>query len=220
VLRKRCGINEGARTAVFTQHHVDLLKLDKTPLELLQEYFADENVKDQEGRNHLGAFGIKGDLALQKIDLLSGGQKSRVAFALLTFQKPHLIIMDEPTNHLDLDTIEALLQAVQTFAGGVILVSHDQYFLAKAVNEFWGLNVKGLLKVFHDLDDAKAFSYKMPEPDSDDEKQGRKKKAKKKKPDRERRGEGEKHQGAPKVPKKGKVSGQSNEKPNKKDKKS
>jgi len=121
-------LNEGARTACFTQHHQDLLELDKTPVELLQKIFADRNVKDQEARNHLGALGIKGDLALQKIELLSGGQKSRVSFAILTFLKPHLIIMDEPTNHLDLDTIEALLTALNSFSGGVILVSHDQYF--------------------------------------------------------------------------------------------
>jgi len=173
-------LNEGARTACFTQHHQDLLELDKTPVELLQKIFADRNVKDQEARNHLGALGIKGDLALQKIELLSGGQKSRVSFAILTFLKPHLIIMDEPTNHLDLDTIEALLNALNSFVGGVILVSHDQYFLNKAVTEFWGINAEGKLKVFNDIDEAKSWSYKMPDEDEDEAAHKRKKKQKNK----------------------------------------
>jgi len=134
----------------------------------------------------LGALGIKGDLALQKIELLSGGQKSRVSFAILTFLKPHLIIMDEPTNHLDLDTIEALLGALNSFVGGVILVSHDQYFLNKAVTEFWGINAEGKLKVFNDIDEAKSWSYKMPDDDEDEATHKRKKKTKKQ-VERERR---------------------------------
>jgi len=169
---------------------------------MLQDSF--ENVKDQEARNHLGALGVKGDLALQRIGSLSGGQKSRVAFALLTYRRPHLIIMDEPTNHLDLDTIEALLDALSRFVGGIILVSHDQYFLEKAVDEYWGINGEGAMKVFHeDFDGAVAFSYKMPEPDDDKDK--KKKKKKEKEDGRDREGGREKHQGVPKVPKLKKV---------------
>ncbi len=76
-----------------------------------------------------GGFGITGNLATQEIGSLSGGQKSRVAFAVVTWRRPHLIVMDEPTNHLDLETVEALVKAMQVYTGGIVVVSHDQYFL-------------------------------------------------------------------------------------------
>lgn len=67
----------------------------------------------------------------------SGGQKSRAAFALLTFQKPHVVIMDEPTNHLDMGAIEALIDALKNFHGGVLIISHDQHFINQVCNEIW-----------------------------------------------------------------------------------
>ena len=67
----------------------------------------------------------------------SGGQKSRVAFAALTFEKPHVVILDEPTNHLDMDTIEALANALSNFQGGVLVVSHDQHFISSLCTEIW-----------------------------------------------------------------------------------
>jgi ATP-binding cassette subfamily F protein 3 len=68
---------------------------------------------------------------------MSGGQKSRVAFAALTFSKPHVVILDEPTNHLDMEAIEALANALIDFKGGVVVISHDQYFIEKVCNEIW-----------------------------------------------------------------------------------
>jgi ATP-binding cassette subfamily F protein 3 len=140
-------------------------------------------VKDQQVRNHLGALGCKGDLALQKIGKLSGGQKSRVAFALLTYKEPHLLVMDEPTNHLDIESIEALILAVQRFKGGLLCVSHDQYFLANVVNEYWSVaNGGGEVKAFEDIDDAKMHAYNIVSTQSDKKKAGPGgKKAKKKK---------------------------------------
>jgi len=171
-------LNDYARTALFTQHHVDQLDLTMTPLEYLQNTFKGDNIKDQEGRNHLGALGVKGDLALQVIGSLSGGQKSRVAFAMVTWKRPHILIMDEPTNHLDTEAIDALLDAVNRFAGAVIVVSHDQYFLKQAVNEFWAVAMDGHLEVIHDLDEAKGFSYQI-FPDAEDEDEANKSKKKK-----------------------------------------
>ena len=81
-------------------------------------------------RNHLGGFGISGDLALRPIYLMSGGQKSRVSLSLAAWTNPHILIMDEPTNHLDMESVDALILALNKFKGGLLIVSHDQYFVS------------------------------------------------------------------------------------------
>jgi ATPase subunit of ABC transporter with duplicated ATPase domains len=86
-------------------------------------------------RAHLGAFGLSGNLALQPIGSLSGGQKTRLSFATVCLYKPHLLLLDEPTNHLSIEGIEALIKACNDFHGGVIVVSHNKYFLHEVCNE-------------------------------------------------------------------------------------
>merc|ERR1712195_332085 len=80
-------------------------------------------------RAHLGSFGVSGNMALRPMYLLSGGQKSRVSFAMITWERPHILMLDEPTNHLDFDAINALIMGLNNFEGGLIVVSHDEYFL-------------------------------------------------------------------------------------------
>jgi ATP-binding cassette, subfamily F, member 3 len=80
---------------------------------------------------------VTGNDALKPMKFSSGGQKSRVAFACLTFAKPHIILLDEPTNHLDMEAIAALIGALQTFTGGVLVISHDQYFISLVCQEIW-----------------------------------------------------------------------------------
>uniref|UniRef100_A0A7S1CJG3 ABC transporter domain-containing protein n=1 Tax=Bicosoecida sp. CB-2014 TaxID=1486930 RepID=A0A7S1CJG3_9STRA len=128
--------NGRLRTAVFTQHHVAQLDLHRSPVEHMLHKFGPSAKRDAV-RSHLGKFGISGDLALQKMGTLSGGQKSRVAFAQITWTKPHLVCLDEPTNHLDLDTIDALIVALGAFNGGVVIVSHDQHFVSSVADEIW-----------------------------------------------------------------------------------
>ena len=97
----------------------------------------DEDVSVEEARKYLGRFGLSGDLALQTIESLSGGQKSRLAFAELAWRKPHILLLDEPTNHLDLETIEAMAMALNKFDGGVVLVSHDERLIDLVADELW-----------------------------------------------------------------------------------
>jgi len=126
------------RMAVFNQHHVDGLDLTVNPLLYMMRCYP--GVPEQKLRAHLGSFGVSGNLALQPMYTLSGGQKSRVAFAKITFKKPHIILLDEPSNHLDLDAVEALIQGLLVFQGGVLMVSHDEHLITGSVDELWAVS--------------------------------------------------------------------------------
>jgi ATP-binding cassette subfamily F protein 3 len=111
------------------------LDLSATPLDYLSRLFP--GTKPEVVRAHLSQFGLAADLATQRIGTLSGGQKSRVAFALCSWKRPHLLVLDEPTNHLDIDTIDALIVALANFQGGVLIVSHDQHFIESVADEIY-----------------------------------------------------------------------------------
>jgi len=123
------------RIGYFSQHHVDSLTLNKSSLEMFRERFPGK--LDQEYRSHLGSYGVTGELALRPINSLSGGQKSRVAFAVMTWHCPNFFILDEPTNHLDIETVEALGKALNKFKGGLILVSHNEQLIQMVAKETW-----------------------------------------------------------------------------------
>ncbi|XP_020582440.1 ABC transporter F family member 3 isoform X1 [Phalaenopsis equestris] len=139
------------RMAVFSQHHVDGLDLSSNPLLYMMRCYP--GVPEQKLRAHLGSFGVTGNLALQPMYTLSGGQKSRVAFAKITFKKPHIILLDEPSNHLDLDAVEALIQGLVLYQGGVLMVSHDEHLISGSVGELWAVSegkVSPFSGTFHD----------------------------------------------------------------------
>uniref|UniRef100_A0A8D0EG15 ATP-binding cassette sub-family F member 3 n=1 Tax=Salvator merianae TaxID=96440 RepID=A0A8D0EG15_SALMN len=119
----------------FSQHHVDQLDLNISATELLAKKFPGKT--EEEYRHQLGCYGISGEIAVRPIASLSGGQKSRVAFAQMTMPCPNFYILDEPTNHLDMETIEALAKALSKFRGGLILVSHDECFIRLVCKELW-----------------------------------------------------------------------------------
>ena len=127
--------NPKVRVAHFSQHHLESLTPHLTPLEFMRSKFP--AATEQAIRAHLGSLGITGDRALQPIYTLSGGQKSRVAFALITYTKPHLLLLDEPTNHLDMETVHALLEALLGFQGGVVVVSHDEHLITSLCDEIY-----------------------------------------------------------------------------------
>ncbi|XP_077098174.1 ATP-binding cassette sub-family F member 3 [Siphateles boraxobius] len=119
----------------FSQHHVDQLDLNVCSIELLLNRFPGQT--EEEYRHQLGRYGITGELATRPVASLSGGQKSRVAFAQMTMPCPNFYILDEPTNHLDMETIEALAKALNVFKGGVVLVSHDERLIRIVCKELW-----------------------------------------------------------------------------------
>jgi len=119
----------------FSQHHVDQLDMNLNCVEFIQTKSPGMPVENY--RAQLGQFGVSGELALQSLFSLSGGQKSRVAFAAMSIEKPNFFILDEPTNHLDMETIEALGKSLTAYKGGVILVSHDERLLKYVCNEIW-----------------------------------------------------------------------------------
>ncbi|XP_015124244.1 ATP-binding cassette sub-family F member 3 isoform X1 [Diachasma alloeum] len=128
-------IHRNLKFGYFSQHHVDQLDMSVCPVELLQNHFPGKPT--EEYRRMLGSFGVSGDLALQTICSLSGGQKSRVAFALMCAAMPNFLVLDEPTNHLDIESIEALGKALNTCQAGVILVSHDERLIRLVCTELW-----------------------------------------------------------------------------------
>uniref|UniRef100_A0A6A7G6T7 ABC transporter F family member 3 n=1 Tax=Hirondellea gigas TaxID=1518452 RepID=A0A6A7G6T7_9CRUS len=154
-------LNRNSRISYFTQHHLDQLDLSLSPLDYLLEIFADDLHEEKNSaeycRNQLGRFGISAELSIRRMAFLSGGQKSRVAFCILVWRCPHLLILDEPTNHLDMETIDALISAIRSYNGGLLVVSHDQHFLSSVVENFWTLS-DGQLKPFADFDAVKQFA--------------------------------------------------------------
>jgi len=139
------------RIGLFTQHHMDSLDLRMSAVEQLMRKYPEETA--ERFRSHLGSFGISGNMALRPMYLLSGGQKSRVSFAIITWEKPHILMLDEPTNHLDFDAINALIVALNNFEGGLVVVSHDEYFLSALCDKLYVVNKNRVQYFEGDLSD-------------------------------------------------------------------
>jgi len=144
------------RIGYFAQHQVDQLRVDETPLWHLEKLAPAE--REQTFRNFLGGFDFRGDMVTQKVASLSGGEKARLALALIVWQRPNLLLLDEPTNHLDIDMREALAEALTGFEGGLIVVAHDRHLLSAATDQ-WMLVADGKVEPFDgDLDDYKQWA--------------------------------------------------------------
>ena len=139
----------------FAQHQLESLDVSSTPFVHVQRL--SPTASDQEIRNFLGGFGFKGDDAFGKVANYSGGEKARLALALVAWQKPNLLLLDEPTNHLDLEMREALTQALASFEGTVILVSHDRHLLRATVDEFWRVADNRVEPFDGDLEDYRVW---------------------------------------------------------------
>jgi ATP-binding cassette subfamily F protein 3 len=121
------GATTKLKVGYFTQYQVEELDADDTPLAHMSRLMP--GAKPTAVRGQLGRFGFSGLMAEQKVGRMSGGEKARLALALITRDAPHLLILDEPTNHLDVDAREALVQALNEYGGAVVVVSHDRHML-------------------------------------------------------------------------------------------
>jgi ATP-binding cassette subfamily F protein 3 len=139
----------------FAQHQMEQLKPDCDAFWHVRNLGGPDysSGDEQRVRDHLGKFGFRGDRAFEPVARFSGGEKARLTLALLVARRPNLLLLDEPTNHLDIDMRQALTVALQSFEGGLVVVSHDRHLIKTAADTLW-LVADGKLKVFEgDLDE-------------------------------------------------------------------
>ena len=135
----------------FSQHQLEQLDLQSSAVTHIIR--AKPDYTEQQARTYLGSFGFSQDQTLVNVGTMSGGEKSRLVLALIVIEKPQLLLLDEPTNHLDLEMRQALVLALQDFAGAIILIAHDRYLLEATVDEFF-LVADGVVSDFSgDIDD-------------------------------------------------------------------
>ena len=143
------------KVGYFSQHQVDDLDLSISAFTHIQRL--DEIKTEKQIRTYLGGFNFKGDKVKDPIHLFSGGEKARLAFAIISYQKPNILLMDEPTNHLDMEMRHALTIALQTFRGAILLISHDRHLLNSSVDHFYLVD-NGRVDIFNgDLNDYKNY---------------------------------------------------------------
>ncbi len=127
--------SRGLEIGYFAQHQLDMLDAASTPLQHLLRI--EPQTREVELRSYLGSFGFSGDTVNDPVGPMSGGEKARLALALIVRRKPNLLLLDEPSNHLDVETREALAAALAEFGGSMLLVSHDRHLLRTTVDSFW-----------------------------------------------------------------------------------
>jgi len=142
---------KGLAIGYFAQHQIEVLRPDESPLQHLARL--DPRTREQELRDFLGGFDFRGDMALDPVAPFSGGEKARLALALLVWQRPNLLLLDEPTNHLDLEMRHALTLALQEYEGAIVLVSHDRHLLRTTADSLWLVANGGVQPFDGDLDD-------------------------------------------------------------------
>lgn len=146
------------RIGYFAQHQAEELDLGATPILEMSRRL--DKASEQQVRNHLGRFGFTQQRSQTQIANLSGGEKARLLFALMTLTKPHILLLDEPTNHLDMDSRESLAQAINAFEGAVVIISHDPSVIEMTADRLW-LVEDGRVSAFEgDLEDYRARTLK------------------------------------------------------------
>jgi ATP-binding cassette subfamily F protein 3 len=148
------------RIGYFSQHQTEELDVNATPVQEMTRIMAKKlgDAKETLVRARLGQFGFSKGLADNRIGDLSGGEKARLLFAFMSFDAPHLLLLDEPTNHLDIDAREALVQALNTYEGAVVIVSHDPTMVERVADRLWLVNDGACTTFDGDLEDYRKFT--------------------------------------------------------------
>ena len=139
-------IQHGIKIGYYNQHFDQQLPFDKTPIEFLSDYAPSSDeigkpmIKHEIVRSYLGKIKLESSAHNKLIGELSGGQKARVAFVKLIFEKPQILLLDEPTNHLDIETVETLIESLETFEGGILLITHEPEMIERLSNQIWMLD--------------------------------------------------------------------------------
>jgi ATP-binding cassette subfamily F protein 3 len=157
-LAARGGTRDDARdltVGYFAQHQLEQLDPQASPLLHLQRLAqkSGQRPAEQDQRNYLASFGFTGDRVFESVGPFSGGEKARLALALVAYGKPNLLLLDEPTNHLDLEMRQALAMALQEYTGAVVMVSHDRHLLATVTDCFLLVHGGQVREFDGDLDD-------------------------------------------------------------------
>jgi ATP-binding cassette subfamily F protein 3 len=139
------------RIGYFSQHQAEEMDLDDTPYQAMLRLMPGK--KESEVRGRLGRFGFGQVLADNRIGHLSGGEKARLLFAMISHNAPHVLLLDEPTNHLDMDAREALVLALNEFEGAVLIVTHDPSMVERVVDRLWLVKDGACAPFEGDLDD-------------------------------------------------------------------
>lgn len=146
-LSGRYHANAKLKIGYFTQQQIEMLDGQASPMLHLDRLSPE--ITSQKKRDFLGGFGFSGDRALTEIAPFSGGEKARLALALIVWQAPNILFLDEPTNHLDLDMRDALTHALLDFLGAIVVISHDRHLLRAVCDDFFLVN-QGCVQVFND----------------------------------------------------------------------
>jgi ATP-binding cassette subfamily F protein 2 len=149
---------------IMRHHHLRLFKMDQhttkqldgnlSACEWMMREFPEDINKDNV-RSAVGMYGLTGEQQTLPIRMLSDGQKSRLVFAMMGHRKPHILMLDEPTNHLDMATIDALADSINSFEGGLVLVSHDFRLISQVADEIWICDNQSVKKFDGDIMDYK-----------------------------------------------------------------
>jgi len=143
----------------FTQHFEDKLDLSMTPLDFFKQKLMPQETIEKI-RSLLGRFGCSGGQQSQVMDQLSAGQKARIVFAIIAYEKPHLVMLDEPTNPLDMESIDALARCVNAFKGGVIMISHDMRLISQCAEQIYICDNKEITRYEGDIMKFKLHTQK------------------------------------------------------------
>ena len=127
-------LSEHTSVGYFAQHQLEILNSSQSARDHVAQLI---EMTEQQIRNFLGAWGFSGNDIFRRVGQFSGGEKARLVLALISLERPALLVFDEPTNHLDIDMRAALANALDSFEGAVVVVAHDQHLLRQCVNEFW-----------------------------------------------------------------------------------